>query len=138
MAIHFNHTIIPAHDKARAASFFTEMFGLPEPTAWGPFLSVELADGVFLQFAEPGIEFPPHHYAFLVDDNEFDRLLSRIQDLELPHWADPRQSTPGINTNHGGRGVYFRDPSGHGLEAITRPYGAVSESSRPAAAGSIP
>jgi catechol 2,3-dioxygenase-like lactoylglutathione lyase family enzyme len=124
MAIRFNHTIIPAHDKARAAGFFTDMFGLAEPTAWGPFLSVELADGVFLQFAEPGIEFPGHHYAFLVDDDAFDRLLARIQELELPHWADPREAMPGINTNHGGRGVYFRDPSGHGLEAITRPYGS--------------
>jgi hypothetical protein len=27
-----------------------------------------------------------------------------------------------INTEHGGRGVYFKDPAGHGLELITRPY----------------
>jgi hypothetical protein len=27
-----------------------------------------------------------------------------------------------INTNHGGRGVHFNDPSGHGLEILTRPY----------------
>jgi hypothetical protein len=26
------------------------------------------------------------------------------------------------NTEHGGRGVYFKDPPGHGLELITRPY----------------
>lgn len=124
MSVHFNHTIIPAHDKRESATFFTELFALPAPSEWGPFLSVELADGVFLQFAEPGIEFPPHHYAFLIEDDEFDRLLSEIQERDLPHWGDPRESMPGINTNHGGRGVYFRDPSGHGLEAITRPYGS--------------
>jgi hypothetical protein len=27
-----------------------------------------------------------------------------------------------INRNDGGRGVYFRDPDGHYLEVITRPY----------------
>lgn len=124
MSIRFNHTIIPARDKQQSAEFFTGLFGLPGPSAWGPFLSVELADGVFLQFAEPGHEFPPHHYAFLIDDREFDRLVAEIEAREIPHWADPRESVAGINTNHGGRGVYFRDPSGHGLEAITRPYGA--------------
>ncbi len=29
-----------------------------------------------------------------------------------------------INTNDGGRGVYWEDPSGHFLEIITRPYGS--------------
>lgn len=59
MPVHFNHTIVPARDKRESATFFTELFELPAPSEWGPFLSVELADGVFLQFAEPGIEFPP-------------------------------------------------------------------------------
>jgi hypothetical protein len=26
------------------------------------------------------------------------------------------------NTEHGGRGVYCKDPAGHGIELITRPY----------------
>jgi hypothetical protein len=40
-------------------------------------------------------------------------------------WADPRLSTKGkINSNDGGRGVYFQDPDGHLLEIITRPYGS--------------
>ena len=29
-----------------------------------------------------------------------------------------------FNTNDGGRGVYWEDPSGHFLEIITRPYGS--------------
>jgi hypothetical protein len=28
-----------------------------------------------------------------------------------------------INHNDGGRGLYFLDPSGHGMEIITVPYG---------------
>lgn len=27
-----------------------------------------------------------------------------------------------INHNHGGRGVYFLDPGGNGMEVITQPY----------------
>jgi hypothetical protein len=39
------------------------------------------------------------------------------------HWADPQMTRPGeTNTEHGGRGVYFKDPSGHALELITKPY----------------
>jgi hypothetical protein len=85
---------------------------------------VTLADGAHIDFAEPPVDFPPHHYAFLIEEHDFDALLARIEQRELPHWADPRMARTGINHNHGGRGVYFDDPSGHHLEAITQPYGA--------------
>ena len=125
MAVAFNHTIIAARDKRESASFFTDLFGLPEATIWGPFAIVTLADGVFVQFAEPGVAaIQMQHYAFLVDDKSFDALYARIVAAGLDHAGDPQWATPGqINTNHGGRGVYFRDPVGHGLEVITRPYG---------------
>ena len=43
----------------------------------------------------------------------------------LPYWADPGKHRPDeFNTNDGGRGVYWEDPSGHFLEIITRPYGS--------------
>jgi len=41
----------------------------------------------------------------------------------IEHWADPQLTRPGeTNTEHGGRGVYFKDPAGHAIEMITRPY----------------
>lgn len=85
-----------------------------------------LDDGVTIQFAEPGIdEIQMQHYAFLVDDASFDLIYQRIRARGIEHWADPQATLPGqINTNHGGRGVYFRDPTGHGLEVLTRPYGS--------------
>ena len=53
------------------------------------------------------------------------RFDQRIQKRGLAYWADPQMRHPGeINTNHGGRGVYFDDPAGHHLEALTRRYGA--------------
>ncbi|MER5389435.1 VOC family protein [Saccharopolyspora sp. NPDC002686] len=121
----FNHTIVAARDKQESASFFAEMFGLPLGEPAGPFFPVHLDAGVTLQFAEPPIDFPPQHYAFLVTEEDFDGIYARIQEAGLEHWADPQRKFPNqYNTDHGGRGVYFCDPSGHYLEAITQPYGA--------------
>ena len=42
----------------------------------------------------------------------------------LEFWADPGHRQPGvINTNDGGRGLYWDDPNGHNLEILTVPYG---------------
>ncbi|EHI46411.1 glyoxalase/bleomycin resistance protein/dioxygenase [Rhodococcus opacus PD630] len=125
MPISFNHTIVAAKNKQESASFFTTLFGLPDAVPAGHFLAVALDNGVSLDFAEPPIEFQPQHYAFLVGEDDFDRIYGLIVEWGLDHWADPRQTLPGtINTNDGGRGVYFLDPSGHYLEIITRPYGS--------------
>jgi catechol 2,3-dioxygenase-like lactoylglutathione lyase family enzyme len=127
MAVQFNHTIIPARDKWAAANFLADMFDLAPPKAAGFFVCVELDNGVSLDFAElpPGGEIFNVHLAFLVSEEEFDGVFARIKDLRLDFWGDPRQTTPGeINHNDGGRGVYFLDPDGHYLEAITKPYGS--------------
>ncbi len=125
MTVLFNHAIVFAADKQVSASFFAALFGLPNPVAWGPFLAVELGQGGLVQFAEANFEIQPQHYAFLVTEEEFDDIYRRILNAGLEHWADPQGSQPGtFNRNHGGRGVYFRDPAGHGLEALTRPYGS--------------
>jgi len=125
MAVSFNHCIIFAKDAHESASFFTQLFDLPDAVAWGPIHSVALHLGVSILFAAPGIDIQQQHYAFLVTEEEFDAIYQRIVDAGLEHWADPRGEQPGrFNTNHGGRGVYFLDPAGHGLEVLTRPYGA--------------
>jgi hypothetical protein len=68
-------------------------------------------------------DFTTADYAFLIDDDRFDRAYSRLVERNIEHWADPHRTRPGeTNTEHGGRGVYFLDPAGHGLETITRPY----------------
>ncbi|KAA9154516.1 VOC family protein [Amycolatopsis acidicola] len=123
MSATFNHTIIASTDKHASARFYRELLEAAEAPSWGPFANIRLADGVLLQFAEPPAEIQPQHYAFLVDDELFDRAYARLRDEGIEHWADPRRTRPGeTNTEHGGRGVYFPDPSGHGLEMITRPY----------------
>jgi len=127
MSVRFDHTLVAARDKYASATFFANIFGLAEPQEAGFFVSVTLSDGVELSYAQlpPEMEFPGQHYAFLVDDETFDAILERVQERGIPYWADPRMQFVGqINTNHGGRGVYFDDPNGHHLEALTRRYGS--------------
>ena len=125
MSIAFNHTIVAAHDKAESASFFTELFGLPDANAFGPFLAVELDHGASLDFIDSSEDVRPQHYAFLVSEDDFDAIYGRICERAIQHWADPHGDRPGeINHRDGGRGVYFCDPSGHYLEILTRPYGS--------------
>ncbi|HEY0226560.1 MAG TPA: VOC family protein [Mycobacterium sp.] len=127
MSISFNHTIVAARDKQKSAEFLAELFGLPSPKPFGHFMVVALEHGVNLDFADvpEGEEIRRQHYAFLVSEREFDTIYGKIQARGLQHWADPGQRRPGeINHNDGGRGVYFPDPAGHGMEILTRPYGS--------------
>ncbi|MFJ3670510.1 VOC family protein [Streptomyces sp. NPDC090106] len=123
MSVSFNHTIIAAKDRTESARFFCELLELSEAPSWGPFTNIQLPDGVLLQFAEPPVEIQMQHYAFLIDDELFDRAYQRLRDGAVEHWADPQMKKPGeINHGHGGRGVYFKDPAGHAIELLTRPY----------------
>jgi catechol 2,3-dioxygenase-like lactoylglutathione lyase family enzyme len=124
MTITFNHTIIAARDRAESARFYREILEAREAPSWGVFTNVQLDEGVLLQFAEPPVEhIQLQHYAFLVDDELFDRAYQRLRERRIEHWADPFGKRPNeINHEHGGRGVYFFDPGGHGLELLTRPY----------------
>ncbi len=122
-----NHTIVWSRDKKASAEYLTRTMGLPPASPWGPFLVVEMANGVSLDFHDlegEGGEISPQHYAFLVSEQEFDEIFGRIRS-EQTYWADPGLRREGeVNRNDGGRGVYFRDPDGHLLEIITRPYGS--------------
>ncbi|WP_210744538.1 VOC family protein [Nocardia flavorosea] len=121
--VRFDHTIIAARDKQESAQFFADIFGLPEPLEAGHFVAVYLTDGRVLDFAVPPIDFPGQHLAFLVNDETFDHIMERIRARGITYWAGPMMQGPGeINTNHGGRGVYFDDPAGHHLEALTARY----------------
>lgn len=125
MPAQLNHTIVAARDPAGSARFMADILGLPRPTRFGPFMVVEAANGVSLDFMATDGQITSQHYAFLVTEDEFDEIFARITARELAYWADPGRRRAGrINTNDGGRGVYFEDPEGHLLEIITRPYGS--------------
>jgi catechol 2,3-dioxygenase-like lactoylglutathione lyase family enzyme len=125
MSVQLNHTIVHAKDREATAAFLTGILGLPEATSYGPFLVVEAANGVSLDVMADSGTISAQHYAFLVGEDEFDAILERIRSRSIPYWADPHHRIPDqINTNDGGRGLYWDDPNGHVLEIITRPYGS--------------
>ena len=127
MAVQLNHTIVAVRDKQESATFLSEILGVGKPVPFGPFLVVEVDNEVSLDFADDHGPVHPQHYAFLVDEERFDEIFGRIRERGLAYWADPFRRLPGeTNTNDGGRGVYWEDPSGHFLEIITRPYGSGS------------
>ena len=123
MAVQLNHTIVMARNKETSARFLTEILGLPEAIRFGPFQVVQTDNGVSLDFYETDGEIASQHYAFLTDEQDFDRIFARIREKGLRYWADPGKQQPGeVYRHYGGRGVYFDDPDGHFLEVMTRPY----------------
>lgn len=123
MPVQLNHTIVWCHDKQKSSGFLARVLGRSSPVPFLHFMVVELDNGVSLDFMEKDGEIARQHYAFLIDEEEFDATFARICAEGAPYWADPGRSRPNeINHHDGGRGVYFEDPDGHLLEVITRPY----------------
>jgi catechol 2,3-dioxygenase-like lactoylglutathione lyase family enzyme len=121
MPVQLDHTIVRVRDKHAAADFYSDVLGFAPATPHGPFLEIRTANGAILAFADTEGSPVPNHYAFLVGADDFDDILDRVRERELPHWADPHRRQPGaINHEYEGRGVYWEDPDGHLLEMITR------------------
>jgi catechol 2,3-dioxygenase-like lactoylglutathione lyase family enzyme len=52
VSVQLNHTIVWCRDKQKSATFFTEVFGLPSATPFGPMLVVPLNNDVSIDFYE--------------------------------------------------------------------------------------
>lgn len=129
MPAQLNHTLVNVRDKQESATFVAEILGLDAPEPYGPFMALQLANDVMLYFVDVE-KLHVQHYAFLVTEAEFDDILDRVTRRALTYWADPFQRLPDqLNNDDGGRGLYWEEPSGHLLEAITRPYGSQSSPS---------
>jgi len=122
MTVTLNHTIVPVRDKAAAAKFFADIFGLKRGRM-GYFAPVRLNKSLTLLFSDEDDEkFESHHYAFHVSEREFDAILRRVKEAKLAFGSAPWSLADGkLNDWGGGRGVYFRDPDGHVLELMTVP-----------------
>jgi catechol 2,3-dioxygenase-like lactoylglutathione lyase family enzyme len=121
MAIHLNHTIVPAKDKEASARFFAHVMGLTYEGASGHFAPVRVDDNLTMDF-DSREDFEHHHYAFQVSEKEFDQIFGRIKESGTTFGSQPfAQSNGEVNHRRGGRGVYFADPNGHSLELLTHP-----------------
>ncbi|RAG85888.1 VOC family protein [Streptacidiphilus pinicola] len=119
-----NHTAVHASDRYLSAEFLAVLLGLEVGKPFGPFLPVDLGNGVTLDYCEKRDEpIQPQHYAFLVPEDAFDAVIARLDAVGVTYFADSGHTDPGrVNHMFGGRGAYFDDPDGHNMEIITRPY----------------
>ena len=121
---HLDHFTVPSRNKTAAAKLLAELFAVPcSPAAAGPFFAVYINDGLTLDFDETTDPFPILHFCFRVTEEEFDAILHRIQDANIAY----RSSVGGpvdlqINTQHGGKIVYWNEPDGHQWELLTVSY----------------
>ncbi len=123
MTIELNHTIVPSRDKAESARFYVRIFGFAYDGPLGHFEPVKIAAQALTLDFDDGDDFDAHHYAFKVSEAEFDEIFARVKAEGLAYGGEPRTPEDGeINHWGGGRGVYFRDPSGHLLELLTKDY----------------
>jgi catechol 2,3-dioxygenase-like lactoylglutathione lyase family enzyme len=124
MAIHLDHLLVPARNRVAAARRLAELLGVPwAESGTGPFSPVYVNDGLTLDFDETGEPFPTLHFCFRVDPAGFDAILGRIAAAGVPYRSTPHGPVDRkINTDHGGRIVYWSEPDGHVWEALTASY----------------
>ncbi|MET0168337.1 MAG: VOC family protein [Vicinamibacterales bacterium] len=124
MTIHLDHTIVPAKNKVASAKLLAELLGV----AWaqsgpGPFAPVYVNDGLTLDFIDTDEDFPIYHFCFRVDPVEFDVILGRIKAAGIPYRSTVRGPMDmEVNTQLGGRIVYWNEPEGHQWEMLTVSY----------------
>lgn len=120
MAIKLNHTIVPSHDRAKAALEFAALFGLKLSESGSHFSPVQVNDELTLLFDDRDV-ICPTHYAFLVSDIEFDEILGRIKANNIIFGSTPWTSEDmRLNDWNFGRGFYFKNRDGHLIELMTR------------------
>ncbi|MFE9706820.1 VOC family protein [Streptomyces sp. NPDC005930] len=122
--VQLNHTAVYASDRYLSAEFLAVVLGLRVGAPFGPFLPVDLGNGVTLDYYEKRDEpIQSQHYAFLIPDERFDAVIARLEAVGVTYYADPGHTEPGrTNGLFGGRGAYIDDPDGHNMEVMTRPY----------------
>jgi catechol 2,3-dioxygenase-like lactoylglutathione lyase family enzyme len=113
--------IVPARDKNESARFYERVLGFRREPPVGPFAPMRIPGQSLTLDFDTWESVEPLHYAFKVSEAEFDAIFARVVREGLAYGSEPQSPENGaINHWNGGRGVYFRDPSGHLLELLTR------------------
>lgn len=124
MVVQLDHLMVPARDKVAAARQLAELLGVPWSAAGsGPFVAVYLNDGLTLDFDQWDEPLPGIHYCFRVSEDDFTAILERIKAAGIPYRSDVHGAVDfQINTQYGGRIVYWNEPDGHQWEMLTVSY----------------
>ena len=118
MGFELNHAIVHCTDKRGAAAFFASLIDAAAPRPSGPFMAVAVNDRLTLDYFEDA-PFVFGHFAFLVDEADFDAVLGRAVAGDHDHGSGPFARDRAINRLNGGRGVYVWDPDGNSYEFFT-------------------
>jgi hypothetical protein len=124
VTIELDHVIVSARDQRAAARQLAELLGV----AWaesgvGPFSPVYLNDGLTLDFIDDPGPFPVQHFCFRLGEDEFDAVLARLQAAGIGYRSNVRgPQDMRVNTDYGGRMVYWNEPDGHQWEMLTVSY----------------
>jgi len=124
MSVQLDHAMVAARDRKAAAELLAFLLGVPW-AEWGvgPFSPVFVNEGVTLDFDEADAPLPVQHYCFRVSEAEFDGIVTRIRARGIGYRSTPHGPVDmRINTEHGGRIVYWSEPDGHVWEALTVSY----------------
>lgn len=122
MAIHLDHTIVPARNQIASAKLLAELLGVPwAATGAGPFSPVYVNDGLTLDFQDTDEAFPIYHFCFRVSPQDFDAILGRIKAAGIKY----RSTVSGamdmqVNKQYGN--IYWDEPEGHRWEMLTVSY----------------
>ena len=124
MAIHLDHLMVPSRNKIASAKLLAELLGVPwAESGAGPFVAVYVNDGLTFDFDEWGSDSPHIHYCFRVGDDDFNAILGRIKAAGIPYRSSVHGPTDyRIDTEHGGRIVYWNEPDAHQWELLTVSY----------------
>jgi catechol 2,3-dioxygenase-like lactoylglutathione lyase family enzyme len=124
MTIQLDHTIVPSRSRDASAKRLAQLLGVPcGPAKDGPFFAVYVNDGLTLDFIETQEPFEIYHFCFRVDDREFDAILERIKAAGIEYRSSVRGPVDmKINTDYGGRMIYWNEPDGHQWEILTASY----------------
>ena len=97
--VQLNHTVIFAYDRHLSAEFLTTVLGLEVGAPFGPFLPVDLGNGVTLDYYEKRDEpIQSQHYAFLVPEEQFDGMIAQLRRTGSPTTRTPATPNPAGST----------------------------------------
>ena len=124
MPIELDHVIVSARDQRASAKRLAGLLGVRwSESGVGPFSPVYLNDGLTLDFIDDATAFPIQHFCFRVDEATFDAILARIESAGIAYRSTVRGPVDRkINTDYGGRMIYWNEPDGHQWEMLTVSY----------------
>jgi hypothetical protein len=124
VSVQLDHATVPSKNREAAAELLSRLLAVPwSPSGVGPFAHLYVNDGLTLAFDQADGSFPVQHYCFRLTDAEFDGILARLGSMGLAYRSTPHGLTDmQVNTDHGGRIVFWDEPDGHVWEALTESY----------------